>query len=886
MSAQNQTRKGRPPRARRAGGRRTLLERVRRQQAALVAVAMHPSVTTGDVSGAAQAITAIAAEALEVDRVSVWLLNDDRSELRCLDLFELPAATHSAGLTLHAREYPKYFEALQASRVLDASNARRDPRTLEFAEGYLVPLGIYSMLDAPIRLSGEVVGVICHEQVGSLRRWSSDEVIFTGGIADQLALAMTNEARQRAERALALQRDVGIAAAASSDLEETLNRLLELATQLEGIDCGGVYLVDEDGNCDMAAHRGLSPRFAEEAKRFRSDSPHMKLVAKGHPIHARYDDLLPHPSPRNVIERLQAITVIPILQGASLIAILNVASHTDDEIPANTRAQLEALATQLGGIIARVRAEEELRESEERFRELAELLPEIVYEIDTQGRVTFVNRQGLRTTGYTAEDFARGLNVQEIFVPEDRERLMRDIAKVMRGEAAESYEYRAVGTDGRTLPILARSTPIFRHGRPAGVRGIIFDISDRKEAEIELCQAMEAAEASSRAKGEFLANMSHEIRTPMNVIIGISGLLLDTRLSPEQRKHVEMAQEAGDLLLSLINDILDISRIEAGQLTLEPTPLDLCSALREAVALFAPQAQQKGLALELEYDADAPRSVVGDSGRIRQVLTNLLGNAIKFTGQGSVRVEVHSEMCSPGRADFRFTVRDTGIGIAEDKLTAVFEKFSQADASTTRRYGGSGLGLAICAELVRLMGGEIGAESELGVGSTFWFTLPLPCSVEAKESLCDRPELFAPPAAEAPITAAADKAPIRGRVLVAEDNPLNQRVTVMMLEKIGCRADVAANGREAVEMLAMFPYDLILMDCEMPVMDGVAAAREIRALHGERGQIPILAITAHTEPEEMERCRMAGMNDHIGKPITVPALRAALVRWLPSRTAH
>jgi PAS domain S-box-containing protein len=874
-----------PPRARRTTARRALLERVRRQQAALVAVANHPAVTAGDLTAAAAAITEIAAAALEVARVSVWMLDDSGSELRCVDLFELQSGTHSNGLVLHAAQYPSYFEALRESRFVDAADARRDSRTREFCDGYLTPLDIHSMLDAPIRFSGRVVGVICHEQVAEKRRWLSDELTFAGGIADQLALTLTNEARRRAEHALALQRDLGIAAAASSDLHATLDRLLESIVRLAGIDCGGVYLVDHDGAGKLAAHRGLGDAFVEQVRSYSPDSARMNLIAEGRAIYTRYPDLPGRLPASETGEALRAIAVIPILQEGRPIAVLNCASHTCDEIPLDTRSQLEALAMQLGGIIARVRAEEATREGEERFRVLAEMLPEIVYEIDAEGRVLFVNRQGLEITGYTPEDFAGGLTAEALFVPEDRPRLKANIGRVMRGEAIESHEYLAVSKDGRTFPVLARSTPILRGGRAVGVRGIVFDISDQKSAESELCQAKEAAEASNRAKSEFLANMSHEIRTPMNVIIGISGLLLDTSLTAEQRRHIEMIEEAGDLLLSLINDILDFSRIEAGQLTLELTPFDLHAALTEAVGLFTPQAQQKGLELELIYEPGTPSTVVGDSGRIRQVLTNLIGNAIKFTDQGGIRVTAHCKMQSPGHGTFHIAVRDTGIGIPEEKLGTVFEKFTQADTSTTRKYGGTGLGLAICSQLVRLMGGTIGAESEPGAGSAFWFTLPLPCTQAAGGAPDSKGAAPAPERAPGSESTAPCETPLQARVLVAEDNPLNQRATVMMLERLGCRADVASNGREAIEMLALFPYDLILMDCEMPVMDGLEATREIRALHGARGEIPILAITAHTDPRVLEPCTAAGMNGHVLKPIKLPDLRAALCRWLTARSA-
>ena len=875
-------------RPQRAGGGRTLLERVRRQQAALVGVAMHPAVGTGDLREAAQLITSTAAAALDVERVSIWTLNDGRSQLRCVNLFEKSAKRHSAGQILNAADFPHYFAALQGSRYIDAHDAGRDPRTREFCDCYLAPLGILSMLDAPIRLSGKIAGVVCHEQVGTPRHWSPEDVMFAGGIADQFALAMINEARRRAEGILSLQCDIGISAAASSDLTETFRRVLELACHLDGIDCACIHLVDARGEAELAAHRGFTSAAVPALQHLAAGSPHMRIAAGGKPAYARYADFMRATGRREMIQKLEAVGGIPIVQGGTLKAVLIVASRSQEEIPRDTRAQLEALAAQLSGIIARVHAEEALRESEERFRELAEMLPEIVYEVDAHARVTFVNRQAFDIIGYTVDEVAAGLHAAQVFVPEDRARMMENVGAILRGEAPGYHEYRALSKDGRVFPVLARSTPILHDGRIIGLRGILVDITNQKRIELALSEAKEAAEASNRAKGEFLANMSHEIRTPMNVIIGISGLLLDTPLTPEQRMHVKMIEEAGDLLLSLINDILDLSRIEAGQLALEPTPFDLCAALHEAVAFFAPQAEQKRVALSAHFAEGAPRKVVGDSGRIRQILNNLIGNAVKFTDRGEIRVTAACTSLEPGRAEFRFSVRDTGIGIPREKLEVIFEKFTQADASTTRKYGGTGLGLAICAELVHRMRGEIGVESEPGAGSTFWFTLPLPWAAEASHAgeEARARATSAHPAANGAPAAQPQDTERRVRVLVVEDNPLNQRAAALMLEKIGCRADVAANGREAIEMLTMLPYDLILMDREMPIMDGLEATREIRALHGERGSIPILAITAHTEPLEAQRCLAAGMNGCIVKPLTVAALRSTLDRWLPASSGR
>ena len=576
---------------------------------------------------------------------------------------------------------------------------------------------------------------------------------------------------------------------------------------------------------------------------------------------------------------LRSVIALPLRCEGVIIGALTIYASEPDAFQPTERSLIEELAGDLSfGIelrrreLARAHADAALRQSETLFRTVFENVNDAIFIRSLDGRFLEVNDIACHNLGYTREELLR-LGVKDIDCsPAEQLHPPAELLLAPRGQVFEAIHVRK---DGVQAPVEISARGFEYKGVPA-LLAVVRDITERKRVEaekaqraVELDRALREAETANCAKSDFLTHMSHEMRTPMNGVIGMTQLLLETRLDSEQREHAETIRSSAENLLSMINTILDLSKIENGAMRLECSAFDPVECVQQTGELIAPDAHAKGLAYVFAVDAPHQR-VYGDSGRLRQIILNLLSNAIKFTAQGRVELRLAAAPSVASHTLFRMSVKDTGIGIPADKLALVFGRFSQVDSSLARKYEGSGLGLAISRELAQLMGGSLTVSSECGQGSEFVLEVPLARWAQEPAGSSGAAELALPPLI-----------PRDRYVLLAEDNAVNRKLALLILRKFGCRVDVAENGQEAADLALHAPYDLIFMDCRMPEMDGFEACRIIRSRDSPGRHVPIVALTAHAVSGAREECLAAGMDDYLSKPLRPSALQDMLHRWSP-----
>lgn len=969
-----------------------------RQIAALLNLTHNKALSQGNWQLAVQEITKTAAQTLEVERASVWLFDERKTRIICADLFELISQQHSSGMELRAIDYPAYFKSLESEQIVAAQEASLDPRTSEFTDTYLKPLNIHAMLDAPIQLGGQTIGVLCVERLGTPYQWSLEEQGFVRSLADLVALAREAQQRQQVEQALRASKEAlrltveGTASETGSKFFQACVRYLAQVLQVQ------YAIVSEFVGKNSTQARMLAfwvgNDWATPIEYDLADTP-CEQVLKGEICHYIQGLQTAFPKDPWLTELgIASYLGVPLKNRSGKVlghlAVLDTKPIAKDE---DQELLLKIFAARAGAELERKKAEETLRKREAQYRDLVETANSVILRWDINGRICFLNDYGKQFFEYLDDDIV-GQHVVGTIVPET-ESSGRDLQQLMQNLCQHPEQYlvneneniRSTGErvwlswankpildeSGNLVEILSVATDItkrkqaeealqtseikfrsivenandiiylltpegkfsyispnwteFLGGNPEDfldthfaplihpddlqncvehfqalvernepivdieyrVRhedgswrwyvsnvtsvqddtekilycvGIARDVSDRKAAEVELRAAKEAAEVANRAKSEFLANMSHELRTPLNGILGYTQILKRSKtLTVQDIQGLDTIYQCGEHLLMLINDVLDLSKIEARRMELHLNEFHLPNFLQAIADLFRLRAQQKGITFLYETLTDLPTAIYADEQRLRQVLINLIGNAIKFTEQGGVVFKVGvmqpqqaiSNDSTPVNYTIRFQVEDTGIGIAPEHLEEIFLPFQQV-GDRQRMNEGTGLGLSISRNLVEMMGGELEVHSILGQGSLFGFELRLS---EATHS---------------PLQTISKSAEIIGyqgrrcRILVVDERPENRTVLIQLLAPLGFEMAEATNGQECLEKAAQFQPDVIFMDLVMPVMDGFEATRQLRRSPNFQNTI-IIAASASAFDHDQQTSLNIGCNDFISKPI-------------------
>ncbi len=788
---------------------------------------------------------------------------------------------------IHPEDTPRLKQALQQT-IRDGTPFECEYR-VRMPDGcwrWFLGMGCTALREGsnPVKVSGVTLDIARHKQEEEARKESENL---------QQAIQM--------EEALQVQRDLGLRLLAINSLEEAVPLCLDAGLVISGFEAGGIYLLDDTGDLRLAFHGGISTEFAGKNAFFPASSEVASWVKNGRPYHGKAEDL-PAPLLESVRrEGLQTVSIIPIVREDRILALINLASRQWIELPRTVCHLLESIASQMGVFLERLqsqnalqqafvtlekriaqrtaelrlevaerrRAEEKLRLSEQRHRDLVETVPDWVWEVNEEAVYTFCGPQSRAMLGYEPEEIL-GRSPFDLMPPEEAARVAALAGPLMERRAPIlALENTLRRKDGSMVTLETNGVPVFdAEGNWRGYRGLDHDLTERKRIEAQLRQARDQADAANRAKSLFLASMSHEIRTPMNAILGFTQLMQrDPALTPRQREHLATIDRSGEFLLRLINDILDLSKIEAGKMQLDPSDFHFHSLLGDLSSMVKCQGEDKGLSFLSSVAADVPAHLHTDAGKVRQVLLNLLGNAVRFTASGGIRLKVSAERSFSGEGNIQSVwihaeVEDTGPGIDPQNLEQVFESFEQT-GNRRGQTGGTGLGLAISRQLARLLGGDIAVTSQPGQGSTFRFSFPA--------TLPD-------PAPGSPYLPADSHAPLRLKpggpvpaILVVDDIESNRRLLKQLLESVGFLVREAASGEEALAACHAEPPRLILLDRRMPGMDGLETARAIRC-RSLLQSIRIFLISASVLDVREEEWKSAGVDDFISKPVRLTDL--------------
>lgn len=842
-------------------------------------------------NGILRNILKIASTNCSIDRVSYWAFLKDG--IRCESLYYLQSDRFEKNFFIDKERHPIYFKNIETGAQIVASNVYDENITQELCFEYFPKNDIKSLLDTPIFINGEIIGILCFEKIETAIEWDNEDINFSRSVADLIAIAIESQLLLESDKKLSYKSEI------LTVINKNTQKFL-MSKNTDEIFHGILGTIGNVIQVDRLSFFENSPETKSLIQKYRW-SGETKSLTELNPLilsvpYSQIIDVIenlhenkPYFSSTNKIknevtkeffQRLdtKSILLLPVFVKKNLYGTIgfvvtqNEREWTNDEV-----GTLQTLANNISYAIERNLNEAIIKESEEKFRLLASNIPGTVHlsKYDDKWSKIYLNDEIEKLTGYPKEEFLQNnIFYIDLVHPEDLKIVQIKASELFKNKQKIHLIYRIINKDGNFRWVEEFGEPIFKEGTIEYIVGIFIDITQRIEAE-EAIKAKNYAEAANKAKSEFLANMSHEIRTPLNGIIGFTELLMNSNLEDIQKKYMDTINQSANSLMEVINNILDFSKIESGKLELNIEKVDLTELTNQVVDLIKYESNLKNLTINLSIEKKVPKYIDVDYIRLKQVLINLLSNAVKFTEKGTINLTVSVfEFIDDKKIQLKFLVKDTGIGIKKKNQLRIFEAFSQADNSTTKKFGGTGLGLSISNQLLSLMNSQLELGSEFGKGSEFSFVLEVAYS---NQNISDE------------ISDAVLKIPSLGTIVtndkktifIVEDNKINMLLAKTLVKQIVPNATIFEldNGKDALEKTRQILPDLILMDIQMPIMNGYDSTQEIRKIP-KGDKIPIIALTAGTIVGEKEKCIESGMNDYIPKPIDKELLIKIISEWI------